>query len=113
MEVGEVSDVVDEHRAAIAARIRPARHIRREHEVVDDQLAAALEQIEQARFTAQPLEDVALVDPGHWQPSALCRQRASRPGGPLFPNEQPSPPCLPLPPSSTFPTFPFAPPRAD
>jgi hypothetical protein len=39
VQVGEVADLVDEHRAAVAARVL----VRAEHEVVEEQLPAAVE----------------------------------------------------------------------
>ena len=62
-----------QERAARAALV-PARV---EHEVVDDELAAALEQVEQARLAVRALEDVVLVDLDHRQ-LAGARRRARR-----------------------------------
>jgi hypothetical protein len=44
VQMGKVADLVDEHRTAAAAHRRPAVDPRGEHEVVDDQLAAPVEQ---------------------------------------------------------------------
>src|SRR5438874_7851668 len=46
MEVGEVADLVDDHRAAAAARLL----VGAEHEVVEDELTAPLEEIEEVRL---------------------------------------------------------------
>jgi hypothetical protein len=64
VEVGEVADVVDEHRTPVAARRRPAVDPRAEHEVVQDQLAASIDEIEQARLAVRAFESVVLVPTG-------------------------------------------------
>src|SRR5207247_8509071 len=61
-EMREVSDVVDEHRAAWAAGRRPSFHAGGEHEVVKDELAASVEQIEETNLAIGALEDVILVN---------------------------------------------------
>jgi hypothetical protein len=80
VQVGEVADVVDEHRTAVAARRRPAVDAGREHEVVEDALAATREEIEQTGLAVRALEDVGLVDRDHRLPAALGGERVSRPG---------------------------------
>src|SRR5205814_179236 len=92
VQVGEVADLVDEHRAAVAARVL----VRPEHEVVDEQLPAPLEEVEQARLAGGTVEDVGLVDPDHWQPAALGRERVSCLGGVLFLGKERLPRCLPF-----------------
>jgi hypothetical protein len=87
-KVGEVADVVDEQRAALAARRRPAVHAGGEHEVVDDELAASVEQVAEARLAAGALEDVVLVDADHGLPASLGGQRVAGPGRPLLLGEQ-------------------------
>jgi hypothetical protein len=89
VHMGEVPDLVDEHRTAGTACRRPPLDAGGEHEVVEDELAAALEQVEEALGTVRPLEDVVLVDPDHRQPAALGGQRVPRPGGLLLLHEQP------------------------
>src|SRR5262245_18522194 len=69
-----MADLVDEHGAAVAASLL----VGAEHEVVEEELAPALEQIEPARLAAGTLEDVVLLDPHHRQPAALRRQRIER-----------------------------------
>jgi hypothetical protein len=96
VEVGEVADVVGDHRAAVAARRRPAVYARREHEVVDDQLAAAVEQVEQARPATGPLEHIVLLDAHHWQAPALGGQRVTSASGLLLLRQQTLPSGLPL-----------------
>ena len=79
LQVSDVAEVVHEHRAAGATRVRPAVGARAEHEVVDDQLPAALEQVQQADVPVRPLEHVVLVDPHHRQPAALGGECVVRP----------------------------------
>jgi RNA polymerase sigma-70 factor (ECF subfamily) len=55
-----VGDLVGDHRAARAALVRPAPDVRVVEEPVDDQLAAALEEIEQARLAVRAVERVVL-----------------------------------------------------
>jgi hypothetical protein len=56
----------------------------REHEVVDDELATPLEQIDEARLAIRTVEKVLLVDLHHRQPAALGVQRVSLLGEFLF-----------------------------
>src|SRR5262249_60672928 len=77
MQVGEMADLVDEHRAAVAACVL----IRPEHEVVEEQLSATLEDFEQRGLAVRTVEDVALVDSDHRQRATLGRERVSCPGG--------------------------------
>ena len=52
--MGEVGDLVGEEGAAAAAALRPAVHPGLEEEAVDDQLAAPVEEVEQARRPVGP-----------------------------------------------------------
>jgi hypothetical protein len=63
----EVRDLVGQERAAAAAVLRPALHAGLVEEPVDDQLTAAVEQVEQAHRPVRALEPVVLLDghPGH------------------------------------------------
>ena len=45
--------------------------------MVEDELSAAIEQIDQPRLAVRTLEDVALVDLDHGEPTALGRERVS------------------------------------
>src|SRR5262249_51452698 len=63
----KIAQRIDEERAARAA-ILP---IRIEHEMVDDELAAAFEQIEQAALAARSLKLIILLDLHHRQAPAL------------------------------------------
>jgi hypothetical protein len=68
-----VADLVDEHRAAVAAYVL----IRPEHEVVENQLPSPLEEVDEGRLPSRPVEDVVLLDSNHWQPAALGSERVS------------------------------------
>jgi len=69
-------DVVGQERAAWAALLPP----RTEHEVIDDQLAAPVEQVGEGLLPVRPLEDVALLDPHPGQLAALGAQPIAQPG---------------------------------
>src|SRR5206468_2262975 len=70
--------------------------VRSEHEVIEEQLPAPLEQVEQRGLAARPVEDVVLVDPDPRQPTTLGGERVSCPGGFLFLGKERLPRCLPL-----------------
>src|SRR5262245_43674532 len=55
-----------------------------EHEVVDDKLAPALEQIAEGAAAVRTVEEVVLVDQHPWQFAALPAQFVSFPGEFLF-----------------------------
>jgi hypothetical protein len=78
--VGEVADLVDEHGAAVAARLL----VRPEHEVVEEQLPTALEEVHQGRLAGRAVEDVVLVHPDPRQPATLGGERVACPGGLLL-----------------------------
>ena len=63
--------------------------VRIEHEVVDQQLAAVLEEVEQADRAFLPLEHVLLVDLDHRQPAPLGVHRVPLPGELLLGLQQP------------------------
>src|SRR6202047_5577345 len=86
--MGEVADLVDKERTAGAARLRPALDNRCKHEVVNDQLAAPLEHIEQIRLAVRPLEQIVLSDLAHREPASLRSQRVSRTGSCFFFDQQ-------------------------
>ena len=92
MQVGEVADLVDEHRATVAARIL----VRPEHEVVEEQLRATLEEVEQAGLAVGSLERVVLVDQHPWQAATLGGECVSRPGCFLFLGKERLACCLPF-----------------
>src|SRR5213082_1682159 len=80
MQVRRVRDLVDEHRASLAALFL----IRAEHEVVEAELPASFEQIEQARLPAGTVEHVRLVDAHDRQAPALGSERVVSTGELLF-----------------------------
>jgi hypothetical protein len=49
MQVSEVADVVDNERTTWTTRLRPTVHAGGKHEMVEDELSAAIEQIDQPR----------------------------------------------------------------
>jgi len=67
-------EVVGQERAAGAALVP----VRSEHEVIDDQLAAAVEQVCERAAARRRGERVALVEPRPRQRPALCDQRVAR-----------------------------------
>jgi hypothetical protein len=67
VQVGQVADVVGQERAGRTALIP----VRVEHEMVDQQLTPALEQIQEAGLAIPALEQVLLADLGHRQLAPL------------------------------------------
>src|SRR6185436_11002003 len=84
------------HRAAVAAGIRPAGHTGLVEVAVDDQLAAPLEQVEQARPPGGAVERVVLLNGHPRHPAARCGQRIAGAGQLLLLHEQLLPRCIPL-----------------
>jgi hypothetical protein len=80
MKMGEVADLVDEHRAAVAARFL----VGAEHEVVEDELTPPVEKVDEPRLSLWAVEHVVPLDPDPRQAAALCGKRISRPGRCLF-----------------------------
>src|SRR6202041_1766828 len=78
--MGQVRNLICTQRAAAAGMLWPAEHPGLEEGAIDDQLPAALEQIEQADLTLGSVELVLLLHcrPGH--PPALGGQRITGPG---------------------------------
>src|SRR5213594_3583720 len=74
MEVGGVSDLVDEHGAAVAAGLRPATDAGCEHEMVQHELTAACEDVAQVRRALRTGEDIVLLDPRHRLAAPLRRE---------------------------------------
>src|SRR5829696_1651745 len=77
VQVGEVRDLVGEEGAAAASALGPAGHAGLVEEAVHDQLAAPLEQVEQARRAIPALEGVALLHRHPRHPPALGGQRVA------------------------------------
>ena len=86
--MGEVGDLVGSERAAAAGMVGPAEDAGLEEGAVDDQLTAALEEVEQARFAPGAFEFVLLLDrdPGH--APALGSQRVALAGEVFLLGEQ-------------------------
>ena len=80
VQVGEVGDLVGPEGTADAGMLRPAVHAALEEGAVDDQLAAALEQVEQARFALGPVEHICLFHGNPWHPPSLGGQRVTGAG---------------------------------
>jgi hypothetical protein len=81
-------DVIGKRRATRATLVQRLAFLPQPHEVVDDELKATLEQVQQTRFAVRTVEDVVFLDSHHRQPSTLGVQRVSRPGGGFFLGEQ-------------------------
>src|SRR5262245_11789362 len=88
MEVREIADLIHEHRASGTAGRGPAGDPWREHEVVEDELAAPLEQIDERRAPFGTFEHVLLVDLRHGRPAALGGKRIALASRLLFLREQ-------------------------
>lgn len=65
VEMGEIPDVVGDHRAAAAGVVGPAVDVGPEKGTVDDQLAPAFEELQQVHPAVRRIEFVLLV---HCQP---------------------------------------------
>src|SRR5690242_7579263 len=76
--MGEMGNLIGTERAAATGVLGPAEHPGLEEGAIDDQLPAALEQIEQAGLALRPLERVTLLHrrPGH--PPAFGGHRITR-----------------------------------
>jgi hypothetical protein len=68
--------VIGQVRAALAALL-PARA---KHEVIDDQLAPAVEKTGERFFPSRSVENIFLVDPDHRQFAPRRTERVSLPG---------------------------------
>ena len=74
VQMGGVGDLVGDHRAAAAGMVGPAEHAGLVESAVDNQLAPAVEQVEQARFAVRTFELIGLLDRQPWHPPALGRK---------------------------------------
>src|ERR1700722_15773016 len=86
--MGQVGDLIGAEGAASAGMIGPTEHSRLKEGAIDNQLRAALEQIEQAYLTSRSVELVLLV---HRQPRhapAFGRQRITGTRQSLFLHEE-------------------------
>jgi len=94
--MSQMGDLIGEERAAAAGMLGPAEHAGLEEGAIDDQLRAALEQIEQANPTLGPFEFVLLLHRRPRHPSPLGGQRITRASKGLFLHEELLPRSLPL-----------------
>ena len=88
VEMRHVRDLVGHHRAAEARMVGPAVHTGFEEGAVDDQLTAALEQVEQAHRAVGPVELVLLLHGEPRHPPAFGGQRVAGAGQLLLLDEQ-------------------------
>src|SRR5262249_32388063 len=84
VQMGQVRDLICAQGAAAAGMLGPAEHPGFEEGAVDDQLSAALEQVEQANLAIGPLELVLLLHRHPWHPSTLGGQRITGAGESLL-----------------------------
>src|SRR6478672_11752679 len=94
--MGQVGDLVSHEGAAAAGVLGPAEHPGLEEGAIDDQLPAALEQVEQANLTLGPVELVLLLDRHPRHPSTLGGQRITGAGQVLLLDNELLPRSLPL-----------------
>src|ERR1700688_3005805 len=94
--MGQVGDLIGAQGAAAAGVLGPAEYPGLEGGAIDDQLTAALEQIEQAYLTLGSVELVLLVHNQPWHPPAFGGQRVTGAGQGLLLHEELLAPSLPL-----------------
>src|SRR5207248_10856387 len=80
VQMGDVRDLVAHHGAANTRMLGPPFHAGFEERAVDDQLTAALEQVEQAHFALGSVELVILLHGQPRHPATLGRQRVTGAG---------------------------------
>jgi hypothetical protein len=86
--MGEVGDLIGAQGAAAAGMLRPAEHAGLEERTVNDQLRAALEQIEEAYLALRPVELVLLPQGQPRHPPTLGGQRVTGAGQGLLLHEE-------------------------
>src|SRR6476619_3624558 len=94
--MGQVGDLIGAQGAAAAGVLGPAEHPGLEEGAIDDQLTAALEQIEQANLALGSIELVLLVYSQPRHPPALGGQRVTGAGQGLLLDEELLARSLPL-----------------
>ena len=97
VQMRDMRDLVGHHRAAHAGVLGPAAHARLVEGAVDDQLAAAVEQVGEARLAIRPLEHIVLLHGHPRHPPTLGRQRVTCAGVFLLLHEHPLARRLPFP----------------
>src|SRR6266852_3275254 len=88
VQMRQVGDLIGAQGAAAAGVLGPAEHPGLEEGAIDDQLTAALEQIDQAYLALGSVELVLLVHSQPRHPPALGGQRVTRAGQGLLLHEQ-------------------------
>src|SRR5881227_281222 len=96
VKMAKGADVVGVPRTPDTTRVGPAVNARRKHEVLQNKLAATVEQLAETGLTSFALEDVGLVDSHHRQAPTLGRERVPRARSGLFLYEQSLTGGLPL-----------------
>src|SRR6516225_9392355 len=86
--MGQMADLVRDEGTTGATGFGPAVHFGSEHEVIDDELAVSLEQVEQTRLPVRTLEDVVFLDLHHRLPAPRRGQGILGTRGRLFLHEQ-------------------------
>ena len=71
VKVRLVTDLIDKHGTTGASGIRPTLHSWSKHEMVKEELAFALEKIEQTSAAIRTFEEVFFVDQGHREPATF------------------------------------------
>src|SRR6202047_4650362 len=92
----QVRDLIGAQGAAAAGMLGPAEHPGLEEGAIEDQLTAALEQIEQAYLALGSVELVLLVHSHPWHPPAFGCQCVTGAGQGLLLHEELLAPSLPL-----------------
>jgi hypothetical protein len=86
--MGQVGDLIGDHGAAAARVLRPAEDPGLEEGPINDQLPAALEEVEQASLALGPIEFVRLLDGHPRHPSAFGGQGVTSVGQGLLLHEK-------------------------
>src|SRR5215469_247930 len=94
--MGQMRDLISAKRAAAAGVLGPAEHPGLKEGPIDDQLPAALEQVEQADLTLGSVKLVLFLHRHPRHPSTLGGQRITRAGEGLLLYEELLPRSLPL-----------------
>src|SRR4030095_2329074 len=94
--MGQVGDLIGAEGAAAAGVLGPTEHPGLEEGAIDDQLPAALEQVEQTNLTLGPVELVLLLHRHPRHPSTLSGQRITGAGQGLLLHEELLARSLPL-----------------
>src|SRR5580704_4952210 len=88
VQMGQVRDLIGAQGAAAAGVLGPAEHSGLEEGAIDDQLLAALEQVEQANLALGRIKFVRFLDSHPRHPPAFGGQRVTRAGQGLLLHEE-------------------------